>query len=1245
VITRRTLIIVIAGLLLALGAPALGLYWLCYTEPGLQWIGARVTRIGKVRMQIDGLQGRLTGPLSATRFELDHERMHIVAHDVSANVKLRSVLAQTIHVDFLALKDVAIKIRPRTGPSGKRAPRFMPRWLRVQADSVSIDALRLELQSGRTLTGSQVHVAATVTGDALNLRHAAFVSERLALEGSGRMFAEEPLRMKAEVDWKVSMAEQPRWAGRISVDGDLERLDFTGNVVEPVVADVSGALSELKRDWHWDANAKLEEFTLQPWSPGSRLGLRSAVLSGSGHRDGFKLSASIEPLQPATGPLDIAFAGNYAQRTLHADELRVAPKSGRGSLHASGSAGFAGGATTLELRGRWRDLDWPLVAPPSVHSSQGEFTLSGQLPYRYSVQGEIAIRESPALSLTSAGYIDRGVLRVETLVARDAGAELQASGDLNWANDNAWTLDAKIRGFDPARFDARFPGQLTADIAATGVGFERDAPWSADLRSLRGTLRSQPVRALARVSHADGRYSIAHADLRFGAAHLEASGQYGERHDIRWDLAVPDASDLLPEASGSLHSQGTFSGSKADPHLVGSLDARELAFAGYRLGMLRADAELDPSDRRESHLKVSGTDLLLHGRHVKSTQVTLDGRASAHQFSFLLEADDSRISLETQSSYTAKVWRGTVRKLDARLARSMLSLTAPAAYAIGRELAQLEQLCLTGAAERACARGNWRPGGPWDLALDVTGVPLVVLGASATRDSQYTGVVSLQADLSQAPGQPWVGRATGIFADGMFQYRRANGQLQRVQIGSGQATLDATPARFQGVARIDAGEDAMLDARANADRTAAADWRDLPLTGSLHTETRELGFVPRFVPEVDRAAGKLQADLQLAGTVARPEVSGSLVLSEGELDLYAVNMQLREIALRADLAGNALKLVAGLRAGSGSAELAGDLEWRDRQPFGRLKFKGENLELVNVPEARILVSPDLRFRIDGRSIGVDGAVRIPSAFITPADLSGAVLPSSDETIVGTPSDEEEDGFEVTTGVQLVLGQDVRVDSFGLKARIEGNIAAYAAPGEVSTATGELRIAEGKYSAYTRELDIEHGRLIFSGGPTSDPGVDLRASKEFPEALVGVNVRGTLRNPRLSFWSEPSLPQTQIASLIVAGGEIGGMNGLTGSGTQERRDQLLAQGSAIIASQLSQQLGLDLEEVRLESDTSDQTRLVLGRYLSPRFYVSYGISLTEAINTLKLRYTFNDRWTIRSEAGENRSADLEYKIER
>ena len=42
--------------------------------------------------------------------------------------------------------------------------------------------------------------------------------------------------------------------------------------------------------------------------------------------------------------------------------------------------------------------------------------------------------------------------------------------------------------------------------------------------------------------------------------------------------------------------------------------------------------------------------------------------------------------------------------------------------------------------------------------------------------------------------------------------------------------------------------------------------------------------------------------------------------------------------------------------------------------------------------------------------------------------------------------------------------------------------------------------------------------------------------------------------------------------------------------------------------------------------------MLGKYLSPRLYVSYGISLTEQLNTLKLRYSLNDRWTVQDRGG-------------
>ncbi|HSD75209.1 MAG TPA: translocation/assembly module TamB domain-containing protein [Steroidobacteraceae bacterium] len=1245
-IKRRTLIIVALSLLFALGAPAIALYWLCYTESGLQWLAARVSHVGNMRLRFEGLQGHLRGPLSASLLEIDQQRAHIVVHDLRADVQLRRLLLQTIHIDYLEVGRLEITVKARTEPPQKRAPQFLPRWLRLQAERVSVDTAQLTLLNGRVLNAERIHLAPGMTSESLTVEKLGFITEQIELSGRGRLHAHEPLELAADIDWIFRAADQPQWAGRLELEGDLTRLAATGRLTQPFVADLKGALSDLTSEWHWDAQTRMEEFSLRPWSPDSKVKANQVALAASGNRDGFRIKGNLTPVLPATGPLDVSLVGNYADRTLRADELRIAQKAGKTVLDASGSLRFGDGPMRLDFKGTWRDFGWPLDAKPVASSARGDFELSGQLPYRFVANGELQLPQVPAATFASAGELDRDAVRFERLAAQTFGGELEADGELRWGDAYAWRLNARARDIDPATIDSRFPGRLTFRLAAEGVGFDREARWSAELRDLSGKLRSLPVSGHARARHAQGLYRIADSELHFGAAQLQAKGQYGGQHDLTWLLSIPNASQLMPDARGSLTSRGTLSGSSREPQVRGSLSAQDLHYLDYELGRLEANADVDLTDARASHLQVSAAKLNLKGRVIHSAEIVLDGRASAHQLSILADGDDLNLAMRTQSGYEAGTWRGDIIKLDVSIGSAALKLTEPARYAVSQELMELDELCLTGTSnERACARGHWRRGGAWSVAADVSGLPLKVLAAGSARQSQYSGVLALQATAQQEPGEPWTGKAEALFADGLFRYRRASGKMEDVRAGSGHASFEATSQRFSGEVQLDATEAASLHARATADRTAAADWRGLPLSGTLHAQTRELGFVPVLVPEIDRAAGKLTADLNFAGTLGVPEIEGSLVLDEGELDLYAVNLQLREMALRADLKGTGLKLAAKARAGKGVAEVSGGLEWRNRLPFGQIKLKGENLQLINVPEAQVAVSPDLRFRIDGRKIGVDGAVRVPHAFMTPADLSGAVLPSSDEVLVGSEPREGDSRFEVTVGVQLVLGKDVRVDSYGLEARIEGNIAAYVAPDEVSTATGELKIAEGKYSAYTRELDIERGRLIFTGGPVSDPGVDLRASKEFPEAVVGVNVRGTLRNPRLSFWSDPLLPQTQIASLIVTGGKLESFQSPTGANDKPGRDELLAQGSAILANQLGDQLGVDVGDIHLESDINDQTRLVLGRYLSPRFYVSYGISLTEAINTLKLRYTINDRWTIESEAGEARSADLEYKIER
>jgi translocation and assembly module TamB len=254
--------------------------------------------------------------------------------------------------------------------------------------------------------------------------------------------------------------------------------------------------------------------------------------------------------------------------------------------------------------------------------------------------------------------------------------------------------------------------------------------------------------------------------------------------------------------------------------------------------------------------------------------------------------------------------------------------------------------------------------------------------------------------------------------------------------------------------------------------------------------------------------------------------------------------------------------------------------------------------------------------------------------------------------VGPTDEVAKDPFRVTSEVTMTMGDNVRIETYGLSGHITGSITEKTLPGEPTRATGELQVRDGEYLALARKLDIERGRLFFNGGLLVDPAVDIRAVKEFPDLKAGVNVRGSLREPRLTFFSEPSYPQSQIVSLLLAGGRLESGPSAGGAGAPGATQEVAGQAAALLAAQLGNRIGLPDISVessgRVDSDSrrvSNDTSVVLGKYLSPRLYVSYGISLTESINTIKMRYTLDDNWTIKTEAGKERAADLVFTIEK
>jgi translocation and assembly module TamB len=340
-------------------------------------------------------------------------------------------------------------------------------------------------------------------------------------------------------------------------------------------------------------------------------------------------------------------------------------------------------------------------------------------------------------------------------------------------------------------------------------------------------------------------------------------------------------------------------------------------------------------------------------------------------------------------------------------------------------------------------------------------------------------------------------------------------------------------------------------------------------------------------------------------------------------------------------------------ATSGEGLLGVDGELRSLQPrlAGELTVRGDNVLGVNRPEIRAWLSPDLKLALDGRDARLSGTLGVPRADITPSRLErGGVGPSADQVIVearDAPPPEGR-GVRVTSEVRIVLGEQVRFDGLGLKTRLAGAITAMDDPARPTRGRGELRLEGGRYKAYGQDLQIETGRLLFAGGPVTDPAIDLTAYRKPREDIkVGLKARGPLAAPEFSLFSEPAMSQEEQLSWLVLGRSLSAtLDAGQRTELSSAAVSLGLTGGEYLAQQLAPRLGLD--EVTLGArpgEAAELARLTIGKYLSPKLFVSYGYGLFEPGHFFRLQYDLAKRVKLVGESGVQQGGDVLYTIER
>jgi translocation and assembly module TamB len=145
-----------------------------------------------------------------------------------------------------------------------------------------------------------------------------------------------------------------------------------------------------------------------------------------------------------------------------------------------------------------------------------------------------------------------------------------------------------------------------------------------------------------------------------------------------------------------------------------------------------------------------------------------------------------------------------------------------------------------------------------------------------------------------------------------------------------------------------------------------------------------------------------------------------------------------------------------------------------------------------------------------------------------------------------------------------------------------------------------------------------------------------------------------------------MAQADILSVLVTGKPLGLASREEGSALQGAAASLGGSAGGFLAKEIGSRLGLsDFVDISVQSSLDAQglsrgyrtaaaggapagsaqsTALFLGKYLTPRLYVQYGMGLFQNAYVFRARYELTKNWKVQTETGEYSGGDILYQWE-
>ncbi len=1002
----------------------------------------------------------------------------------------------------------------------------------------------------------------------------------------------------AGVDWQIAGAIGPD--GTVAVD--QLRATVAGAVLEAsgsrqpdgiVAADGTLAIADLK---HLRPLAALpiDGGADLSWQARSHEGETTIDLEGTLERPRLgvaEVDALLSEIAEVSTRLVLETDGH-----IRADDLRIAS----GETVLTGAIGYAADGLAA---------DWSLTVASVAPLSN---TLGADVDGRLAATGRI---DGPFDGPSLIADLLLSDARYDGMVLPDIDGRL-AFDDLSGLPTGTVRLEAEVAGY---------PGAVEAGLAVLADGGVRMQPIAADYGGLTvaGGLALKPNGLVE--GRLDGRSDevstlAAMLDVPLGGQ-AEVGVDFltdGDRQDLRATAAM-----VRPAYGSTVAAAATLdlvlSDLAGERRLEGRASLSELESGGLSLSRLALDARGLPTALSVS-LDAEGPDL----------SGTMAGAIAQ-------DDQETRIAVDTLQA--------TFRDEPFVLAEPAVIVFAPGALSIDRLALRIGQ----GQAEI-----SGRFAEDIDASVALSGLSLALLSL-VEPGFPVSGHVDGSARIN--------GPAAGL--EGSFALESDD---LRTELAAG---TDLPPAGLRATGRWSGGRMA-LDVRGGLPEGAGLDIEaDIPFR--LDAET----FAPAIDPDGEvaarangsldvslfddllaaggnRVSGRLSVDLQAAGTVAAPVLSGAAFLNGGTYQNAFYGSRLDEITAVLSAAGPDLQLTELSATTPGGGTLTGTgslaLDPGAGYPF-QLDAVLRRGTVVDTPIATATADADLRLAGSlAETLLLSGEVSILGAeFRIPDRLPVSVpdLPVEEvnlppemaaERAARQPSDPAA-AVDARLDIVASARQAVFVRGRGLDVELEGDLTVQGTTAAPAIG-GDLTLRSGTLDILGRRLTFQRGGLAFDGSSQLDPEIDLQAGADVSDATVEVEVAGRVSEPTITLRSVPDLPQDEIAARLLFGKGVRNLTPFEAVTLAQSVGQLtgLTGGSAGIVERMRETIGLDRLDVEV-GEESGETSVSGGRYVGDGVYVGVEQGLDEQSSRVNVEIELTPNVKVESDVG----ADAEGRI--